>query len=102
MISEETISQIKDASRIEEVIADFITLKKDGADFIASCPFHNEKTPSFKVHRKGNFYKCFGCGKSGDSIQFLMDYKQINYSMAIEIPSNLGVSMNSLISNSCF
>lgn len=84
MISEYTILEVKSRSKIEEVIGGFITLKKHGANMVGCCPFHNEKTPSFTVHIKENFAKCFGCGKSVDSLQFLMDYKQLTYQEAVQ------------------
>lgn len=72
MISERTIHQVREAARIEEVVGDFVTLKRSGSAYKACCPFHQEKTPSFHVNPRG-FYKCFGCGKGGDIITFLMD-----------------------------
>ncbi len=77
------IDEIKAAADIVEIISEHVPLKKNGANMEALCPFHSEKTPSFKVSKRG--FKCFGCGKSGDSIQFLMEYKNINYIEAIKI-----------------
>lgn len=78
------VDQIKSAADIVEIISGEIKLKKDGTDMSGLCPFHNEKTPSFKVSKAKGYYKCFGCGKSGDSISFLMEYRNINYIEAIK------------------
>ncbi len=77
------IDEIKQAANIIDIIGSEFKLKKEGNNFVACCPFHNEKTPSFKVSQAKQIYKCFGCGASGDSIQFLMDYKRLNYIDAI-------------------
>src|SRR3990170_3148753 len=79
MISKPTIARIQDSARIEEVVGDFLTLKKRGVNYIAHCPFHNEKTPSFNVNPVRNIYKCFGCGKGGDSVSFVMEHEKMNY-----------------------
>ena len=65
MIPQETVDLILDTARIEDVIGDFVTLKRRGANLVACCPFHNEKTPSFYVSPSKGIYKCFGCGKAG-------------------------------------
>ena len=83
MISKPTIARIIDSSRIEEVVGDFLTLKKRGINYIACCPFHNEKTPSFNVNPVRNIYKCFGCGKGGDSVSFVMEHEKLNYPEAL-------------------
>ncbi|MFI5163797.1 MAG: DNA primase [Bacteroidia bacterium] len=83
MISKPTIARIFDAARIEEVVGDFLTLKKRGVNYIACCPFHNEKTPSFNVNPVRNIYKCFGCGKGGDSVSFVMEHEKMNYPEAL-------------------
>ena len=62
MISRETVEKIQDSLKIEEVISDFVTLKHNGAGYVACCPFHNEKTPSFHVSPAKGIFKCFGCG----------------------------------------
>lgn len=72
-----------DEARVEEVVGEFVTLKKRGSNLIGNCPFHNEKTPSFNVNPARNIYKCFGCGKAGDSVRFLMDYQQLSYPDAL-------------------
>ncbi|HET7817687.1 MAG TPA: DNA primase [Bacteroidia bacterium] len=83
MISKPTIARIIESARIEEVVADFLTLKKRGVNYIANCPFHNEKTPSFNVNPVRNIYKCFGCGKGGDSIGFVMEHEKMTYPEAL-------------------
>jgi twinkle protein len=79
-IKESTIQELRLAD-VKQVVEHFVTLKKDGANLVACCPFpgHDEKTPSFKVSTSKNIYKCFGCGKSGDGISFLQDYKGLNF-----------------------
>ena len=83
MISQETIRNILDTARIEEVISDFVTIKKRGANYLGLCPFHNEKTPSFTVSPSKGIYKCFGCGKAGDVIRFVMEHDQLSYPEAL-------------------
>ena len=84
MIPHETIQKIKDAIRIEEVISDFVTLRRRGADFIGLCPFHQEKTPSFHVSSTKGFFKCFGCGEGGDAIAFVMKHEGYQYGEALK------------------
>ena len=79
MIPKETVDQILDTARIEEVVGDFVTLKRRGSSFVACCPFHNEKTPSFHVTPSKGIYKCFGCGKAGGAVTFLMDHEHMTY-----------------------
>ncbi len=83
MIPKDTIDKIIDAARIEDVVGDFITLKKRGANFLGLCPFHGEKTPSFTVSPAKGIYKCFGCGKAGTSVNFIMDSQQLSYPEAL-------------------
>jgi len=83
MISKQTIQKINDEARVEDVVGEFVTLKKRGANLLGLCPFHNEKTPSFNVNPARNIYKCFGCGKAGGPLQFLMDYQQLSYPDAL-------------------
>lgn len=83
MISEADIQRVKDSAVIHEVIGEFIKLKKEGTNYVSVCPFHQEKTPSFKVSPAKGIYKCFGCGKSGDSITFLMEHEKLSYPDAI-------------------
>ena len=83
MIPQETVQKILDTVRVEEVIGDFVTLRKRGADLWACCPFHGEKTPSFHViPAKGQYY-CFGCHKGGSAVGFIMDYEHLSYVEAL-------------------
>lgn len=83
MIPQETVQKILDTARVEEVIGDFVTLRRRGADLWACCPFHGEKTPSFHViPAKGQYY-CFGCHKGGSTIGFVMDYEHLSYVEAL-------------------
>lgn len=85
MISKSTIQEVQDRMDIEDVVSDFVTLKRKGSGryLWACCPFHDEKTPSFSVTPERGIYKCFGCGKSGDSINFIMEHDGLNYVEAI-------------------
>lgn len=83
MIPQETIDRIIDTARVEEVVGDFVQLKRRGANYVACCPFHNEKTPSFSVSPIKGIYKCFGCGETGTSIGFLMKHENMSYVEAI-------------------
>ena len=83
MISKQDIDKIMDAVRIEDVVGDFVELKKRGVNYIGLCPFHNEKTPSFNVNPARGIFKCFGCGKGGDAITFLMEYQHFTYPEAL-------------------
>ena len=83
MIDQETIQRIMDAARIEEVIGDFVSLKKRGANHIGCCPFHNEKTPSFYVSPSKGIFKCFGCGEAGDVVSFLKKHEHFTYPEAL-------------------
>ena len=82
-IPRETVEQILQAARIEEVVGEFVTLKKRGSNLWGNCPFHNEKTPSFSVNPARNIFKCFGCGKAGDSAKFLMEHEHYTYPEAL-------------------
>ncbi|MBN1199528.1 MAG: DNA primase [Bacteroidales bacterium] len=83
MIAQETIDQIFSAVRIEEVVGDFVTLKRRGVNMIGLCPFHNEKTPSFTVSPVKGIFKCFGCGKAGNAVNFLMEHEHFTYPEAL-------------------
>jgi DNA primase len=84
MISQETINEVRDLP-VEEVIAHFFNdLKKKGANYQARCPFHDEKSASFTVTPAKGIFKCFGCGKGGDAIQFVIDYEKLNFEQAVE------------------
>ena len=84
MIPQETVNRILDTAQIVDVVGDFVTLKKRGANHIACCPFHNEKTPSFSVSASKGIYKCFGCGKSGTAVGFVMEHENLTYVEALK------------------
>ena len=77
------LEEIKNAVQITDILGDFITLKKKGINYTACCPFHNEKTPSFIVNPARGTFKCFGCGKSGDAIEFLREHEAMSFSEAL-------------------
>ena len=83
MIPQETVDRILDLAQVEDVIGDFVTLKRAGATYKACCPFHNEKTPSFVVSPSKGIYKCFGCGKSGTAVGFVMEHESMTYVEAL-------------------
>lgn len=83
MIDRQTVQRIQDAVRIEEVVGDFVSLRKRGANLIGLCPFHNEKTGSFTVSPARGIFKCFGCGEGGNAINFLMKHEHIEYPDAL-------------------
>ncbi len=84
MISKETENRVVEAVKIVEVVSEFVTLKKQGANFIGNCPFHNERTPSLVVSPTKERYKCFGCGASGGVISFVMEHEHISYPEAVK------------------
>lgn len=84
MIDQQTIDKIYDATQIEEVVGDFVSLRRRGVNMIGHCPFHNEKTPSFIVSPAKGIFKCFGCGKGGNAVHFLMEHEQISYYEALK------------------
>ena len=88
MIPQDTIMSITDTVRIEEVVSDFVSLKKRGANLIGVCPFHKEKTPSFIVSPAKGIFKCFGCGKAGDSVRFIMEHEHYSYPEALRYLAN--------------
>lgn len=83
MISRKSIDEVLDRVRIEEVVQDFVNLKRRGSNLTGLCPFHHEKTPSFSVSPTKNIYKCFGCGRGGDSVRFVMEHEAYDYPEAI-------------------
>lgn len=83
MINPNTIQTIFETARVEEVIGDFVTLKKRGVNYLGLCPFHNEKTPSFSVSPSKGIYKCFGCGKAGNVVGFVMEHEHYSYPEAL-------------------
>jgi DNA primase len=88
VIKPDTIQNILDAVRIEEVINDFVPLKKRGVNYLGLCPFHNEKTPSFVVSPSKGIFKCFGCGKSGNAVGFIMEHEHYSYPEALKYLAN--------------
>ena len=84
MIPRAKIDEIVDAAHIEDVVGQYVNLKKRGANLTGLCPFHNEKTPSFSVSPVKGIYKCFGCGKAGNSVNFIMDIEQLGYVDALK------------------
>ena len=83
MIKQHSVQQVKDTVRIEEVLGEFLDLKRKGPRYLGLCPFHNEKTPSFNVSPQLGIYKCFGCGESGDAITFLEKQEHLSFVEAI-------------------
>ncbi|MCF8453212.1 MAG: DNA primase, partial [Pedobacter sp.] len=88
MIPKDTVDKIIETSRIEEVVGDFVSLKRRGTSMIGLCPFHNEKTPSFHVSVGKGIFKCFGCGKGGDSVRFIMEHEKATYPEALRYLAN--------------
>lgn len=88
MISQQTIQEILSRIDIIDVVGEFVKLKKRGANYLGNCPFHNEKTPSFTVSPSKEIYKCFGCGKSGNTISFVMEHEKYSYVEALKWLAN--------------
>ena len=84
MIDRQTIEKILDAAQIVDVIQEFVPLKKRGANYLGLCPFHNEKTPSFTVSPSKEIFKCFGCGKVGNAVNFIMEHEHLTYPEALK------------------
>ncbi len=85
MIPQETVDKILDAAQIVDVVSDYVTLKRRGSGYVACCPFHNEKTPSFHVSPSKGIYKCFGCGKAGSAVNFVMEQESLTYPEALRL-----------------
>ncbi|WP_347281799.1 DNA primase [uncultured Alistipes sp.] len=85
MIDRETVDRIYAAANIVDIVGDFVTLKRKGVNYQACCPFHNEKTPSFVVSPSKGVYKCFGCGKGGNAVTFLMEHENVTYPEALKM-----------------
>lgn len=83
MIPKEVVEKIIETAQVEEVVSDFVNLKKRGVNYLGLCPFHNEKTPSFTVSPTKGIYKCFGCGRGGNSVNFLMEHEHYSYPEAL-------------------
>ncbi len=93
-ISPETIDEVQRVSNVYDIISDYLSLKKTGSVYVALCPFHNERTPSFVVSPIKNIFKCFGCGISGNAIKFVMEYEKISFSDAIiKIAQKYGITV---------
>ena len=88
MIPKHTIDQIFEAAIIEDVVGEFVVLKKRGVNLLGNCPFHNEKSPSFTVSPAKGIYKCFGCGKAGNSVNFIMEHEHYTYPEALKYLAN--------------
>lgn len=84
MIDQATIDRIYDAAEITDVVGEFVSLKRRGVNYLGLCPFHNEKTPSFTVSAAKGIYKCFGCGKGGNSVNFVMEHENLGYYDALK------------------
>ncbi|MBQ1747261.1 MAG: DNA primase, partial [Bacteroidales bacterium] len=95
MIDQATIARIRDAIDIVQVIGDFVPLKRQGSDYVACCPFHQEKTPSFHVSPSRQYFNCFGCHEKGNAIGFLMKHEQMSYVEAIKwLGNKYGIEVN--------
>lgn len=88
MIPKETVDKIIETSRIEEVVGDFVSLKRRGTSMTGLCPFHNERSPSFHVSVAKGIFKCFGCGQGGDSVRFIMEHEKATYPEALRYLAN--------------
>ena len=84
MIDQQTVDRIFDAADIVTVVSDYVSLKRRGANYWGNCPFHDEKTPSFSVSPAKNIYKCFGCGKGGNAVNFIMGVENLSYYEALK------------------
>ncbi|WP_418982899.1 DNA primase [Alistipes sp.] len=85
MIDRETVDRIYAAANIVDIIGEYVTLRRKGVNYQACCPFHNEKTPSFVVSPSKGVYKCFGCGKGGNAVTFLMEHENVTYPEALKM-----------------
>ena len=85
MIDRETVDRIYAAANIVDIVGEYVTLKRKGVNYVACCPFHNEKTPSFVVSPSKGLYKCFGCGKGGNAVTFVMEQEAVSYPEALKI-----------------
>ena len=83
MIDPATVDRIFEAAQIVDVVGEFVELRKRGVNYIGRCPFHDEKTPSFTVSPAKNIFKCFGCGKGGNAVQFIMEHEQLSFVEAL-------------------
>lgn len=88
MINFSSITALKSIAKVSDIVGQFYKLKKVGNDLVTCCPFHNEKSPSFKIPKNNEFYKCFGCGKSGDVFTFLMEDQKMSFNDAVKYVAN--------------
>ena len=94
MIARQSIDEVINVAHIEDVVGEYIALKKRGANLLGRCPFHDEKSPSFTVSPAKGIYKCFGCGKAGNSVSFLMEHDQLSFADAIrKLAQKYGISL---------
>ena len=84
-ITEQTIEKIRFSADIVDVVSGYMEIKKKGRNFFGLCPFHNEKTPSFSVSQERQIFKCFGCGKGGSSIDFVMEKESLEFVDALKL-----------------
>lgn len=97
MIDKLTVDKILETAEIVDVVGDFVSLRRRGANYIACCPFHNEKTPSFSVSPTKGIFKCFGCGKAGSAVTFLMEHEQLTYVEALKyLGRKYGIEVNDI------
>ncbi len=100
MIDQSTIDRIYSAANIVEIVGDFVTLRKKGVNYMACCPFHNEKTPSFVVSPAKGVFKCFGCGKAGNAVTFVMEHEGLTYPEALKfIARRYGIEVEERVLN---
>ena len=83
MIPQKTVQQIFETAKVEEVVSDYVNLRRRGVNMIGLCPFHNEKTPSFTVSPAKNLFKCFGCGVGGNPVRFIMEHENLSFPDAL-------------------
>ncbi|MCB0571622.1 MAG: DNA primase [Phaeodactylibacter sp.] len=94
MIKKKSVEEVLEIAKVEEVVQDFVQLKRRGANLIGLCPFHGEKTPSFNVSPSKGIYKCFGCGKAGDSVNFVMEHENLTFPEAVRyLAKKYGVTL---------
>lgn len=94
MIKANTVREIIESAKVEDIVGDYVQLKRRGTNLLGLCPFHNEKTPSFNVNPARNIYKCFGCGRGGDAVNFLMEHEQLSFAEALRnIAAKYGIEI---------
>ncbi len=100
MISQKSIQEVFETAKIEEVVEEFVRLKKRGVNMIGLCPFHSEKTPSFTVSPSKNIFKCFGCGQGGGPVHFIMEHENLSYPEAIRyLARKYGIELEETVSS---